>query len=625
MKDNQMSRGKSQALYKYLPDSWIDFSKRGNERKQYIAKVIRWNSDQLTNINKKRLLRMVEQRVQAFARQQNGDGAVPATSGFGADFSEKAYDVLTPKSDGEERGVVATISPLTFYCKKCKKVHQFRSVEDYRKNTKCRNCHIELTQFRQIYFCKCGWASDRHPAYCKDHGYSDIYWDGGYNFYCKKCGKGRNIRMQQKCEICGTMCYPKVALDPAQYFPYSFNLIDLINERMENFLTKTDYGIYIAIAYWLDMISHDEFEEVIEKGIVVDSTQYEKVFNDNYNMFKMCGLSDNDARVAAEASAKKTCGSKFADIVEDVKCKIATSETNIAKLAEMIVEYTMVKYSEEVSTLDDAVKVAKKLNTNANPDVFYDICSKYAFSNVQVCGRIPFVSCSYGYTREKSEYEQGVQLRAFKEEKSGRKNVYANSLDTEGVLFELDRVRILQWLLKNNYVDASELPDITNEAEVKMWFINNIKPDVIGTFTSIEESQSPITYHVYRLVHSISHTLVRSAAELCGLDKNSISEYIFPGVPAILIYCQNSQGFNLGALNNVFEAYFDKWILKAETIANKCIFDPICIERDGACTGCLFLNEVSCEHFNKDLDRALIIGHYDKEKSKKYYGFWEEF
>ena len=31
------------------------------------------------------------------------------------------------------------------------------------------------------------------------------------------------------------MCYPKVALDPAQYFPYSFNLIDLVNEKMENF------------------------------------------------------------------------------------------------------------------------------------------------------------------------------------------------------------------------------------------------------------------------------------------------------------------------------------------------------------------------------------------------------
>ena len=211
-----------------------------------------------------------------------------------------------------------------------------------------------------------------------------------------------------------------------------------------------------------------------------------------------------------------------------------------------------------------------------------------------------------------------------KKKKSGKKNVYANSLDTEGVLFELDRVKILQWLLKNKYIDDVDLPNMNDEADVKMWFINNIQPDVIGTFTSIEKSSSPITYHVYRLIHSISHTLVRSAAELCGLDKNSISEYIFAGVPAILIYCQNSQGFNLGALNNAFEAYFDKWLYKAEAIANKCIFDPICIERDGACAGCLFLNEVSCEHFNKDLDRALIIGHYDKEKSKKHYGFWEE-
>ena len=46
MKDNQMSRGKSQSLYKYLPDSWIDFSVRGKYRKNYIAHVDHWNSEQ---------------------------------------------------------------------------------------------------------------------------------------------------------------------------------------------------------------------------------------------------------------------------------------------------------------------------------------------------------------------------------------------------------------------------------------------------------------------------------------------------------------------------------------------------------------------------------------------------
>ena len=35
----QMKRGKNQSLYKYLPETWIDFSVRGKERRQYIAKV----------------------------------------------------------------------------------------------------------------------------------------------------------------------------------------------------------------------------------------------------------------------------------------------------------------------------------------------------------------------------------------------------------------------------------------------------------------------------------------------------------------------------------------------------------------------------------------------------------
>ena len=76
--------------------------------------------------------------------------------------------------------------------------------------------------------------------------------------------------------------------------------------------------------------------------------------------------------------------------------------------------------------------------------------------------------------------------------------------------------------------------------------------------------------------------------------------------------------------HHTFEAYFDKWMLRANTSAQKCVFDPICIERHKACTGCLFLNEVSCQHFNKDLDRSFIIGHVDKQTKKRVIGFWEE-
>jgi len=222
------------------------------------------------------------------------------------------------------------------------------------------------------------------------------------------------------------------------------------------------------------------------------------------------------------------------------------------------------------------------------------------------------------------EYKSGVQLHALKEESPGHKNIYAIKMNTEGILFEFDRKRIVGWLEKNKFINKENVPNMDSEEEIKKWFVNYIKPELIHPFSPIQEHESPETLYVYRLLHSISHLLIRAAADIGGLGKDSLSEYIFPGIPAVLIYCQNSQGFNLGSLCNTFEAYFDKWLNKANSIAQKCVFDPICIERQKACTGCLFLNEISCEHFNKDLDRSLIIGHVDKETLIKTFGFWEE-
>ena len=263
------------------------------------------------------------------------------------------------------------------------------------------------------------------------------------------------------------------------------------------------------------------------------------------------------------------------------------------------------------------------LNTNANPEEFKKLAEKRAISSVEVCGNIPFVSCSYGYTREKSEPGDGAVLRAFKEEHNGVKNIYATKLNTEGVLFEFDRVKILKWLDKNGYVDHNGLPNFDDEDAVKLWFVNNVKPELIKPFSKIDPAEAA-TYYVYNLIHTLSHLFIKSAASMCGLDKNSISEYILPSIPGVLVYCQNSQGFNLGALFNIFEAYFDKWLDSAYKGAQKCIFDPICASRYKACTGCLFLNEVSCQHFNHDLDRTLIIGSVDRTTSVRHWGFWEE-
>lgn len=619
----QMRRGKNQSLYKYLPETWIDFSVRGKERKQYIAKVLRWNSEKLDGINSKRLIRTVNESIRSFENQAVALGPIKPTVGFGAELTKDNCDVLTPKASDEERGIVAQISPLTFYCKLCNKVYQFNSEEEYQKRRYCTNpeCHhAELAQFRQIYFCKCGYATDRHNPRCPEHGYQYIKWYGNFDFICTKCK--RPIPMQVKCPVCGDMLRPKVALDPAQFFVFSLSLIDLIDEKLENFISGTEYGPYITFAYWLGLVSKEELDEIIKNGIVSDPEVYRKLYDKMYQ--QMLPLGEVVAAQAAKIAADQQCGNRFNDIVNDLKTKIFTGESDLSSIAERILEYDLVTRLDDVSDLASAVNVARLLNTNANPEQYAQIAERFGIKSARVCDRIPFVSCSYGYTRVESEWKEGVQLHALKEEKNGRKNIYATKLNTEGVLFEFDRKKIIQWLIANEIINVDEAPNLDSKEEIKIWFLNNIKPSLIHPFSTIDEKVSKETYYVYRLIHSLSHLLIRAAADIGGLGKDSLSEYIFPGVPAVLIYCQNSQGFNLGSLFNTFEAYFDKWMNKAYTNAQKCIFDPICIERQKACTGCLFVNEVSCQHFNKDLDRALVVGHVDRETQRKTTGFWEE-
>jgi len=619
----QMKRGKNQALYKYLPETWIDFSVRGKERKQYIAKVLRWNSEKLDGINTKRLIRTVNASVRSFENQCPTPGPIKPTVGFSAELNKDNCDVLTPKASEEERGIVAQISPLTFYCKLCNKVYQFSSEEEYQKHRYCTNpeCHhAELAQFRQIYFCKCGYATDKHNPRCPEHGYQYVKWYGNFDFVCTKCK--RPIPMQVKCPVCGDMLRPKVALDPAQFFVFSLSLIDLIDEKLENFISETEYGPYITFAYWLGLISKEELDEIIKNGIVSDPDAYQKVYDQMYK--QMLPLGEAVAAAAAKIAADDRCGNRFNDVINNLKTKIFTTESDLSSIAERILEYDLVTRLDDVSDLDSAVDVARLLNTNANPEQYAQIAERFGIKSARVCDRIPFVSCSYGYTRVESEWKEGVQLHALKEEKPGRKNIYATKLNTEGVLFEFDRKKIIEWLLANQVITTEEAPNLESEEEIKIWFLNNIKPSLIHPFSTIDETASKETYYVYRLIHSLAHLLIRAAADIGGLGKDSLSEYIFPGVPAVLIYCQNSQGFNLGSLFNTFEAYFDKWMNKAYTSAQKCIFDPICIERQKACTGCLFVNEVSCQHFNKDLDRALVVGHIDRETQRKTTGFWEE-
>lgn len=625
MADQKMRRGVQQALYKYLPGSWVDYTQNGGGV-TYAVHVDYWNSIQLTGINNKRLLRIVNQRVHEFIEHSSeGEAAVVD---FAPTIDEETYEVLTPKVSDTIGAIHTSVKPWVFVCNSCGRVRQYYSYDEFkrREHQPCDNCGKHMTQIKMIRFCRCGYADGIYVPKCQnpEHGTKYMYRRGsGTDFVCSKCGKKAFI--SRTCPDCHNQLEIRPALDSSHFIPATVTLIDLLDKRKDVFLdNEKDYqGEKVVISQYLGLVSPEQYESVVAKGSITREDDFEKALQMEADSLRAAGLDDTTITMVVEAKRRSNPNNQVFDAIAKVSNGLSVSiPEEYTPIAEAILEYDELIHAKVTLSLEEAANDAEIINDGVKPN-YRELASKFGFSNVQVCSSVPIVFCSYGYTR-KEQFGDRIKLRGFPREMEKR-NVYAARLETEGVLFEIDRKRIISWLLENGFISNLDKPKSTDEYDLKMWFLDRIQTGLITPFTEIDDTgdKGKITRVVYTLIHSISHALIREAAEICGLDKSSLSEYILPNIPAIFIYCANSQGFSMGALYSAFQSQFDKWLKHSKENSEKCIFDPICITHDKACAGCLFLNEVSCKHFNKDLDRSYLCGYFDIPKQKKIKGFWE--
>lgn len=621
----KMRRGVQQALYKYLPGSWVDYTQSGGGV-TYAVHVDYWNSIQLTGINNKRLLRVVNQRVHEFiAHSSEGEAAIVD---FAPTIHEETYEVLTPKVSDTIGAIHTSVKPWVFVCSSCGRVRQYYTYDEFkrREHQPCDNCGKHMTQIRMIRFCRCGYADGIYVPKCQhlEHGTKYMYRRGsGTDFVCSKCGKKAVI--SHTCPECHNQLEIRPALDSSHFIPATVTLIDLLDKRKDVFLdNETDYqGEKVVISQHLGLISPEQYEAVVEKGNITREDDFEKALQAEAASYRALGVEESAITAVIDAKRRGNPNNHIFEAIAKVSNGLSVSiSEEYTPIAEAILEYDELLHAKVTLSLEEAENDAELINDGVKPN-YRELASRFGFSNAQLCSSVPIVFCSYGYTR-KEQFGDRIKLRGFPREMEKR-NIYAARLETEGVLFEIDRKRIINWLLENRFISDADKPKSDNEYDLKMWFLDKIQIDLITPFTEIDDSsyKGKITKVVYTLVHSISHALIREAAEVCGLDKSSLSEYILPNIPAIFIYCANSQGFSMGALYSAFQSQFDKWLKHAKENSKKCIFDPICINHDKACAGCLFLNEVSCKHFNKDLDRSYLSGYFDVQKQEKLKGFWE--
>lgn len=623
--DKKMRRGVQQALYKYLPGCWVDYTQSGGGV-TYAVHVDNWNSIQLTDINNKRLLRIVNQLVHEFiAHSSEGERAVVD---FEPTINEDTYEVLTPKVSDTIGAIHTSVKPWVFACSSCGKVRQYYTYDEFkrREHQPCENCGKYMTQIRMIRFCRCGYADGIYLPKCSNtaHGTKYMFRRGsGTDFVCSKCG--RPAVMSHACPECHNQLDIRPALDSSHYIPATVTLIDLLDKRKDVFLdNETEFqGEKVVIAHYLELISDEQYESVISKGSITREDDFEKELQVEADNLKSLGLDETTIATVIDAKRRGNPNNQIFTAIASVSNGISVASlSDFTPKAEAILEFDELIHAKVRMSLEEAEHDAEIVNDGIRPD-YRVIASRLGFSNVQLCSSVPIVSCSYGYTR-KEQFGERIRLRGFPREME-KHNVYAARLETEGVLFEIDRKRIIDWLLENHMISDGECPQSFSEYDLKMWFLDRIDTGLITPFTEIDDTtnRGQITKYIYTLIHSMAHALIKEAAEICGLDKSSLSEYIIPTIPAFFIYCSNSQGFSMGALYSAFQSMFDKWLKHARENCSKCIFDPLCINHEKACAGCLFLNEVSCKHFNKDLDRSYLCGYFDVQKQEKLKGFWE--
>jgi hypothetical protein len=130
------------------------------------------------------------------------------------------------------------------------------------------------------------------------------------------------------------------------------------------------------------------------------------------------------------------------------------------------------------------------------------------------------------------------------------------------------------------------------------------------------------------LVHTFAHALIRQLTLDCGYSSAALRErlYVDAGpspMAGVLIYTATSDSDGtLGGLQRQGDAVRIGRVVTAAVQAMEwCSSDPLCIESMiaapesmslSACHACVLAAETACEHFNRFLDRAFLVGLADE-------------
>ena len=635
-----MKRSKTQDVYRFLPEMWI--SEKDDSERAVSAKIKNWNYIKMSDIYEDFIEGEIKRQVKLFG-DRGGD-----ISAFDLSPDTHSFAIVETACNEGIPDIIGEISPLVFYCSSCGAVSDLRNPDAVDKYTwKCKNPDCgkwAVKQLQMIYACECGYAQPikiPHVQGVKNFKFRPN--ETQYKMFYRSGNSEKPAEFVQICPNCNSRLVPDNANSGRNYKPFTLKVINLVDQRNGQFYKKGIDAQKTIVCRWFDKLSTADYDEILNNIELAFSDAFKSDAQRRNVKQQVRALIDagmlppemfesavnNMLQNAPNTKSVERYVAMCDDLFSRKKAENPVGYAEwLSHFSFKLMQYDTLKYAKRIITLEEAIQRQLDMEFIDSPEEVTALNKKMGITNMQVSCDIQIINCTYGYSRRVADPKNStnkncrLKLNAYDRTRDGTANlVYGAKLDTEGILFEISQRKIVEWLYENNIISEEQLPDLDDDVSVKKWFAQYVHSDVISMFGEIDDSEK-ITKNVFALLHSMSHAFMNAAGELSGLSSNSLTEIILVETASIFIYAQTSQGIPLGALSGMAESNYAFFLKKAFDEAKNCVFDPICTERDDtACSACLIIPEISCNHFNAELGRKYLYSIDGVDNPTV--GFWE--
>lgn len=612
-------RSRTQILYRYVPGAVFEHDHYGTCR---VTDVTMTAADSL---NISGIQRMLASYLLLWR-------------GFGDDAFPDPYDEWHEYRVGIPDRVNFEPFPSIVECSNCGHINDLSQLRNLPMDTPpvCTQCH--KGKYRQLPYMtihNCGKLSPVPVPPCPVHGneyltfvdtgrFVTAYWQ------CEKCSYTRGMpRYRCQCAFSRTitddsdsykrnMQYVRTN-DTSVLYSHVLPMVNL-SEDNQTLLRQDSQSHALLLAKQWSLIEGNIFEVASERAKTSQNTDNSRQMQELIEKLRQKGGEDDTISQLSQLVHQ------IGTLPEQDKVETVIDlapEVRNSQPSQSLLEHVAIL--ESLNVIDEIQVRANVENRNDNPGL-YDLDQGFRFAkerlgfqDIWCITDFPVAMVSVGYSRG-SKSRGDALLAPFRPDRSaeGKVPLYVVTSTAEGIMIQLNPIRVARWLIDNNLASGKYPQD-----HLSSWAWCKRTLSRLSLFRGIVNAPEDLNIAekaTITLLHTISHLLLKHI-EWSGFDPESVGEYILPETLSIIIHSNNYSSFNIGGMVTLYEQRLHGWLRDTYNAAFNCVYNPICEDEGASCAGCLH-RQYNCEGFNQFLSRSVLQGGFVPEIERTVSGYW---